>query len=117
MARETGSSIAPENAPRIHTSYIRRGVLRTSEHGDRFVRNSFHVRSDRRAFEGLDIMTMMSAAGYGKKRANSGVEKRDTVKIPYKPLKMTATQKRRALKKVRKQEAIQAPRHLLSTRN
>jgi hypothetical protein len=50
-------------------------------------------------------MTMMPAGECTKKRANSGLEKRDTVRILYKPLKMTATQKRRALKKVKKQQA------------
>jgi len=48
---------------------------------------------------------MMPAGGCAKKHANFGVEKRNAVKILYKPLKMTATQKRRALKKVKKQEA------------
>ena len=49
-------------------------------------------------------MTMMPAGGCTKKRANTSVEKRDTVKILYKPLKMTATQKRRTRKKVKKRE-------------
>jgi len=50
----------------------------------------------------MPAMTMVPAGGCTKKQVNSGVEKRDAVKILYKPLKMTATQKRRALKKVKK---------------
>ena len=50
-------------------------------------------------------MTLITAGESTKKRASSGVEKRDNVKNLYKPPKMTATQKRRALKKVKKLEA------------
>jgi hypothetical protein len=73
--------------------------------------------ANRRAFEGLDIQMTMPAGGYTKKHANVGVEKRDTARTLAKPLKMTATQKRRALKKVKKQEAADASRHLFPSRN
>ena len=44
-------------------------------------------------------MTTMPASESGEKQASSRAEKRGTANAPYKPLKMTATQKRRALKK------------------
>jgi hypothetical protein len=40
-----------------------------------------------------------------RNRASSGVGKSDAVKTLYKPLKMTATLKRRARKKVKQQKA------------
>jgi hypothetical protein len=49
-------------------------------------------------------MTIVPAGdGSSKKRASSHVGKSDAVKALYKPLKMTATLKRRARKKVNKQ--------------
>ena len=44
-------------------------------------------------------MTTMPASESGEKQASSRAEKRGTANAPYKPLKMTTTQKRRAMKK------------------
>src|ERR1700722_3811444 len=50
-------------------------------------------------------MTIMPASDSSEKQASSRAGKRGTANAPYKPLKMTATHKRRALKKkIRRQE-------------
>jgi hypothetical protein len=60
--------------------------------------------------------TIMAARESSKKHAGAGVGKRDTANAPYKPLKMTATQRRRALKKKIMQEPARVSKIAMGTR-
>jgi hypothetical protein len=90
---------AVASAPRIHTSYIRWRLLRISQI-EIGCSDSRHMNSGRRPWD-WTYMTTMTAAGCSGEQASSSTGKRDAGKALSKPLKLTATLKRRARKKLK----------------